>query len=130
MPVSTNMQQKFREAFKEFIMKYICPVCGYDDLEQSPYNHEKWGSFEICICCNFEFGVDEFDNLKKPYTMLTKDDFKEIHRDYRANWIQNGCKVYHPEFYPDDLMENGKVKITQVLKQLNNIDEGLIHKGL
>lgn len=40
--------------------KYQCPVCGYIGLHEAPYNSEGLGSFEICPCCGFEFGCDDF----------------------------------------------------------------------
>jgi|SRR5215213_2115739 len=34
-------------------MKYTCPVCGYDNLEDAPAN------FEICPSCGTEFGYND-----------------------------------------------------------------------
>lgn len=36
-------------------MKYVCPVCGYPELEEPP------ATFEICPCCGTEFGLDDAD---------------------------------------------------------------------
>ena len=40
--------------------KYICPICGYDGLDESAYDEEfnLEPSFEICPNCNCEFGFD------------------------------------------------------------------------
>lgn len=62
-------------------MGYICPVCGYDELKKQPYDEKGNESFEICICCSFEFGVDDM-----LYTFET----------YRMEWLANGAKwLYH-----------------------------------
>jgi len=58
-------------------MGYICPVCGYDELEKHPYDEKGNESFEICVCCAFEFGVDDM-----LYTFET----------YRKEWLSNGAK--------------------------------------
>lgn len=34
---------------------YICPVCGYEKLEEAPAN------YTICSCCGTEFEYDDFD---------------------------------------------------------------------
>jgi len=50
-------------------MNYICPVCGYNKLEDPPANHE------ICPCCGTQFG---YHNTTKSY------------EDLRKNWVSNG----------------------------------------
>lgn len=47
-------------------MTYICPVCGYDELEQPPKN------FSICDSCGTEF---------------ENDDFNRSHAELRHEWI-------------------------------------------
>lgn len=49
-------------------MSYICPVCGYPELEAPPEN------FEICACCGTEFALD--------------DDTKS-HKQLMGEWILN-----------------------------------------
>lgn len=56
---------------------YICPICGYDRLEDSPYCKQGAGSYEICPCCGYEFG----------YT----DQYFD-HDEYRKDWIHNGAR--------------------------------------
>lgn len=54
---------------------------GYDELKKQPYDEKGNESFEICICCSFEFGVDDM-----LYTFET----------YRMEWLANGAKwLYH-----------------------------------
>ena len=40
--------------------KYICPICGYDGLDEPAYDETNNfdPSFEICPNCNCEFGFD------------------------------------------------------------------------
>ena len=41
--------------------RYICPVCGYPDLEEQPRGVTTGGSYEICPSCGFQFGVSDED---------------------------------------------------------------------
>ena len=74
--------------------KYICPVCGFDQLNEPPYDDKNNPSYEICSCCGFEFGVDE--------------GFK----GFRACWIEIGAKWFVPKLKPREW---------NVEKQLKNI---------
>lgn len=58
-------------------MGYDCPVCGYPDLEEPPYNEEGYGSFEICPNCGFQFGYDDGG----------KFNTERIHQ-YRHRWLE------------------------------------------
>ena len=40
---------------------YDCPVCGYDELVESPRSSSGGGSYEICPSCGFQFGVSDDD---------------------------------------------------------------------
>ena len=51
-------------------MSYMCPVCGYPDMEEPPED------FEICDCCGTQFAFH--------------DDVKS-HKDLRAEWIGRGA---------------------------------------
>jgi len=63
-------------------MKYKCPVCGYDELKNPIYDNEGNGTYEICVCCGFEFGYDDFPNKEEAY------------KNWRATWIKDGCKWF------------------------------------
>ena len=80
--------------------KYICPVCGFDGLEEPAYDDMGEPSFEICACCGFEFGFDDGSEHK-------------TFEQYRAEWIKNGAKWENPKAKP----EHWDLDI-----QLNNID--------
>ena len=59
-------------------MNYVCPVCGYDELTEPPYDDldlRTSSSFEICPCCGTEFGYTD-SNLS--------------HDALRAQWIMVG----------------------------------------
>jgi hypothetical protein len=52
-------------------MKYTCPVCAFDGLEEPP------AYFTICPCCGTEFGYH---------------DFVRGHDELRATWIATGLR--------------------------------------
>ncbi len=52
---------------------YICPVCGYDKLEEPPLNHE------ICPCCSTHFSYND-SGPKEPsfYHKILRDEWINI----------------------------------------------------
>jgi hypothetical protein len=60
-------------------MKYMCPVCGYPDLEDKPINHE------ICPCCGSQFGYD---------------DYLKTHAELRQEWLDGGAKWFLVGYEP------------------------------
>ena len=38
----------------------VCPVCGYDGLDEPAFNERDAGSDEICLCRGFQLGRDDF----------------------------------------------------------------------
>src|SRR5258708_5352604 len=60
-------------------MKYDCPVCGYDELEE-PAEY-----FSICPSCGTEF---------------ENDDEQFSHDELRQNWIASGAKWWNPYVTP------------------------------
>lgn len=56
---------------------YMCPVCGFDGLDEPPYGRDGIGSYEICPCCFFEFG---FDDQSEGVT----------YAEWRTRWIRDG----------------------------------------
>jgi hypothetical protein len=70
--------------FREVIaMKYLCPVCGYDQMEHPPQD------YAICLCCRTEFGVS---------------DFSWTHEQLRQNWIARGAKWGSSYALPSDTL--------------------------
>jgi hypothetical protein len=53
----------------------LCPVCGYPELSDPPYDAHGCSSFEICPSCGTEFGYD---------------DSSTSHSELRAAWVQGG----------------------------------------
>jgi hypothetical protein len=41
---------------------FVCPVCGYPDLEDPPRSASGAGSLEICPSCGFQFGKSDDDD--------------------------------------------------------------------
>lgn len=66
---------------------YICPVCGFNQLEEVPYDKDGNPSYEICSCCGFEFG---FDDGSEGYSI----------ENYRTKWIRDGCNWFNLESKP------------------------------
>jgi hypothetical protein len=58
-------------------MSYLCPVCGFDGLEEPPYSPSGNGLYEICPCCGFQFGV-------------TDDNQGISFHEWREAWIDRG----------------------------------------
>jgi len=80
--------------------KYICPICGYDELEKIPYYGGDCPSYEICECCGFEYG---FDDGSEGHTFTT----------YRRKWILEGAEWF---------VSNSKSNNWDLEKQLANIN--------
>jgi len=53
---------------------YICPVCGYNRLEENPLEMSE----EICLSCRFQFGY----SFAEGYAFET----------WRKKWIEEGMR--------------------------------------
>ena len=80
----------------------ICPVCGYDKLDEAPFDEFGFPTYEICSCCGFEFG---FDDESEGYS----------YEEYRKKWIEGGFKFFNKSKKPIDWSEE------KMRKQLENI---------
>ena len=65
----------------------VCPVCGYPDLNEPPYNQQGAASYEICPCCSTEFGVT--DNTSSIAARSAQ------HSVLRTKWMSAGAKWWH-----------------------------------
>lgn len=70
-------------------MSYICPVCGFSGLDRPAYNDYGGASHEICECCNFQFGYDDFSEGIS-------------HEQWRAQWITKGMPWNEGDDDPDN----------------------------
>lgn len=70
---------------------YICPICGFGMLEKPAYDEQGNESFEICSCCGFEYGVDDYN-----YGLINAFE------SYRKEWINSGSKWFCPSLEPTD----------------------------
>jgi len=59
--------------------KHPCPVCGWPALAEPPRSPSGGGSYEICPCCGFQFGVSDDDAGISP-------------AEWRRRWIAGGMK--------------------------------------
>jgi hypothetical protein len=51
------------------MIRHICPLCGYPDLKDPPYDLYGAPSFDICPCCGCEFGYKRDDHLVQRLTV-------------------------------------------------------------
>ncbi len=58
-------------------MNYVCPVCGYANLDRTPYRENKEPSYDICPSCSFQYGK-------------TDDDEGYNFETWRLKWIREG----------------------------------------
>jgi len=58
-------------------MAHTCPVCGFAELTQPPYDSTGCASFEICPSCGTEFGYH---------------DANKSHEELRRRWLAAGTR--------------------------------------
>lgn len=74
---------------------YQCLVCGFSFLEEEPYDESYTGSFEICGCCGFQYGYDDYDRPEIDYEVLSEEEaIKLSHKMYRDEWRQQSFPVF------------------------------------
>jgi hypothetical protein len=61
---------------------YVCPVCGYDRLEDPPWDNES-PSDDICPSCGTQFGYHDATGGDAAYRQVR-------HRELRERWIARG----------------------------------------
>jgi len=77
---------------------YTCPCCGFVGLDMLPYenalgyglirgvtppysNTFGWPSYGVCICCGFEFGLEDDPGV---------DEQPQSFEEYLSEWIERG----------------------------------------
>ena len=98
--------------------KYICPICGYDKLEENPYYKEVLSSYEICPCCGFEFGVT-YDNELDVENGIYSEEAAIIY--YRKIWILTGASWFYEQIYKRDTLPNSDSSKEELKVILENI---------
>lgn len=65
-------------------MGFACPVCGYPDFDEPPWNGDGSPSYDICPSCGVEFGYRDFgqDELQR----------RDRWRILRQKWIEDGMQ--------------------------------------
>jgi hypothetical protein len=61
---------------------YICPICGYNQLDYPPFSKEGYPSDTICPCCGTQFGYE-----------VVKVDLARF-KQLRDLWIKGGCPFF------------------------------------
>ncbi|MGX4765260.1 hypothetical protein ACWH4V_05635 [Bacillus mojavensis] len=75
-------------------MKYICPVCGFKGLTEPAYDDRGNHSYEICLCCGFQFGFDDYEMTSEDGSYLEPS---ESITAYRKKWLAAGAVIFSPE---------------------------------
>lgn len=105
-------------------MEYVCPICGYNKLQETPYDKDGNPSYEVCKCCGFEFGFDEYIEDNNGEIL----EFSDALKIYRSNWIKAGAILFSPNDFPKEILEDNKLTNQFIQKQLTNI--GINYKDL
>lgn len=98
-------------------MKYICPVCGYAQMDDVAYDENGDASFEICSCCGFQFGVDDDVEIEDGIFLSRS----EAHYLYRANWLKDGAKIFNDYAFERGQAKGEPLARTALKKQLRAI---------
>jgi hypothetical protein len=84
----------------------ICPICGYSDLSDIPYDEYGYPTYVICDCCGYEFGFD--------------DESKNISFSaYRQKWIKEGFHFFNKKKEP--VLWNFDI-LNEQLKNISKVD--------
>ncbi|MCG7421042.1 hypothetical protein MHJ97_11470 [Macrococcus epidermidis] len=101
---------------------YICPVCGYDKIDEPPYGIGGSPSYNICSCCGFEYGYSEDFEVEHKAIVLPKSQLNWAFQQYLKQWVNDGCKVFDEEDFTNEEVENGILKKEIFEEQLKRID--------
>jgi len=67
----------------------MCPVCGYGELDEKPWDQDLNPSWDICPSCGTHFGNYDFGT--------TSAEVNQRHLILRKQWIDGGC-MWHSSF--------------------------------
>ncbi|NPC90764.1 hypothetical protein HOO54_05035 [Bacillus sp. WMMC1349] len=102
---------------------YRCIVCGYKGLtENLLYKGEYQQTFDVCPCCDFEFGYSEDHDVRLGYIVTPDHLIEAAFQLYRKQWIEDGMKIPTPEDIPEELRNGDSLKPEVLLKQLKSLN--------
>jgi hypothetical protein len=98
-------------------VRYMCPVCGFDALEEPPYKEDGhpapvgphgeplkveigYATHLICPSCGFHFGYDDELQLIDVPDDLVLIELDHIFRRWREQWIAGGMKFWSRDWRP------------------------------
>lgn len=87
--------------------RQFCPCCGYAKLSVKPYKDYEGPpvsegveppyrllmgepSYEVCLCCGYEFGNDDEPGTSEPISFGR----------YLHDWVKDGCAWFDSEAQP------------------------------
>ncbi|MBG9768529.1 hypothetical protein [Bacillus vallismortis] len=100
-------------------MNYTCPVCGFHGLTEPAYDKQGHHSYEICPCCGFQFGFDDYEMQREDGSYLEPS---ESIIAYRKNWLADGAVIFSPDSFPKHQQKANRVLKQQLLEQLKQIN--------
>jgi hypothetical protein len=84
--------------------KYICPVCGYAELNNPAWDDDLNPSWDICPSCGTHFGYYDFGTIKEEIALR--------HNILRKAWIDKGrpwhstSQMQPPDWNPSEQIKN------------------------
>lgn len=91
--------------------RYVCLVCGYPELTK-PYGDFFRPSYEICPCCGYQYGYDDYI-----WTPI----------DRRQKWMDDGMRWWSHDGPPDDWDPQQQLRRLEAMprgRQVNGLELG------
>lgn len=86
-------------------------------MDDVAYYANNDASFELCLCCGFQFGVDDDVEIEDGIFLSRS----ESHKLYRSNWLKDGAKVFSPYAFNRGQAKDTPLAKTVLEKQLQRI---------
>lgn len=100
-------------------VRYTCPVCGYEGLENAVFiNGEYLNTFEICTCCGFEFGFSEDHDVVHGFITIPEPFLAVAFQLYRKKWIEEGIRLFDSKSIPENKKNKDSLKFDVLVDQL------------